>query len=67
MKRRWREGKGVGEGKERGRESRRRGREREETNQASIRVNQNFQTQLLCGFQTFLKLEVTCPLKQGRP
>lgn len=39
----------------------------QESKQASIRVKQNFQTQLLNGPQIYFKLEGTCSLKQGRP
>lgn len=34
---------------------------------ASIRVKQNFQTQLVNGPQIYFKLEGTCSFKQGRP
>lgn len=39
----------------------------QESKQASIRVKQNFQTQLLNGPQIYFKLEGTCSLKNGRP
>lgn len=39
----------------------------QERKKADIKVNQNFQTQLLSGPPIYIKLEVTCSWKQGRP